>query len=63
MKYQFSQLADLHDFKPGEKIVAMCPYKDMTIVATEYHVYIIKDGKISLMEFEIMEATKVVQGG
>lgn len=49
------QLASAHDFRPGEKIVAMVPYKDMVIIATEYHVYIVKDGKLSLMEFEMLE--------
>lgn len=36
-------------------IVSMVAYKDMMLVATQQNIYVIKDGKINLMEFEMQE--------
>lgn len=44
-----------HTFAKGEKIVSMLNYKDTTLVATDKSIYVIKDGKIRLMEFEVAQ--------
>jgi len=41
--------------KSLEIIVSMVNYKDMVIVATQWNIFSIKDGKLSPIEFEVQE--------
>lgn len=52
------QMQHFHEFAPGDKIISMVPYKDMIVVATDRSIYVIKDGKICLMEFEVQEIAR-----
>lgn len=47
------RFANFQAIEPGAEIVSMINYKDMFIVATRQNIWVVKDGKIELMEFEM----------
>lgn len=48
-------LSNFRELTNEEKIISVVNYKDMILIATEHNIYAVKDGKIKLMVFEVVE--------
>ncbi len=43
----------IHSFKDGERVVSMLEFKGVIYLATNYHVYTMKNGKVTPIEFRL----------
>lgn len=57
----YEHLMDFQTVEPGATIVSMLTYKDMVLIATQRSIYVIKDGKIELMQFEMQRIADATQ--